>query len=450
MKLDKFCIICNESDWQDIDYIRHQPQKMILCKKCGFITFDRFSENEEYESYYETDYRGNTINLDNIVSTNRKLGYHEVFVGDYLKENKNLSMCDIGAGIGYFLNWARQKYGHKVTGVELDIHMRRYAYNSSDIELTKRFDTTKKYDFVCCYRTLEHIPDPKKMLDDIKKCMNPGGKLYLSVPVWMEEMFNFGGIPFSTIDVHFHEDHINTWTKKQFQYLLAKNGWNIIKECHKTYGYTVLCENDESVGVEVIMPEQLYRDVEYQINTMRKAAIAYQKGQFKEAIRLYPKFIDAYMAEIGKNGKDFTLQQRLCDAGEQFCKNTTLFQVQRGLILFQRNLYKEAEQQLLAAVKYRPCDDNILLHLALIAMNEGDSLLKDPKQRTKALELLKYACEIFEKIMKINPKSQAQTYNYIGYILSKVPLKDEKTTEFSQPRVEASPEVALREASQGI
>ena len=44
-----------------------------------------------------------------------------------------------------------------------------------------------KYDMVICTQTLEHIPEPKKVLKEFYRILKPGGKLLLSVPLFYEE-----------------------------------------------------------------------------------------------------------------------------------------------------------------------------------------------------------------------------------------------------------------------
>jgi ubiquinone/menaquinone biosynthesis C-methylase UbiE len=53
----------------------------------------------------------------------------------------------------------------------------------------KKFDVTKKYpfednsfDFVFSCSLIEHVKDPKKMMDEIKRVLKPNGLLYLSFP----------------------------------------------------------------------------------------------------------------------------------------------------------------------------------------------------------------------------------------------------------------------------
>lgn len=451
----KQCIICDSDSWYDVDYLRSKSQNMIVCKECGFITFDRFKSIEEYELFYQYDYRQMPVTVDNLITTNRKLGYHEFFISDYLKKNKDLCIYDIGAGIGYFLRWARDKYGHKrVSGCEFVEAFRNYAYNAFDITLTARFDDSlksiqQKYDLIVMYHSLEHIPDPVVFVSKVKQYLAEGGKLYIATPTWMGEMTNFGGMPFKSFDDYFHENHLNAWSKKQFRYFLKKMGLRIIKDESKIYGYTVLCEASNESVQESSLDKQDYKDVVYQLETMQKASRQYQKGDYREAIRLYPKFCDAYMAEVGQNQGKFDMQMKIIEAYEKICSDTVLSHVQRAILFFQYNMLDQAEEQFRIALNYRRCDENILQYLAIIAMKKADALMKTDIEEAK--KLYKRACEIFDVVIGINPLLYAECYNFIARCLSIIPCdRNEKPQEFKQPQVDGAPTVAFDSSEKSV
>lgn len=445
----KVCIFCQGTEWIDVDHLRAEPQNMIVCKGCGFITFKRFHDENEYHAYYDRDYRqSKVVNTSNLITTNRKIGYHEKFLRPWFKEwqeknkGKQAVVGEIGAGIGYFLNWARHAFNADVSGSELTTSFRRYGKHAFNVDISKDFDYSKKYDLIACYHTLEHIPDPAEVLNKLHGCLNTGGALYIAVPIWMDEMAKFGGGPFAGFDDHFHHDHINAWSRWHFKSLLEVTGWQMIRDNPRMYGWTMLLTPCEKKPLG--KPPMTAEEVATQLSDMQRAATAYRKGQMQEAIRLYPQFVDAYLAEMGANPKDFDKQMQILEIGEKNCPNSCLFNAQRGMLYYQYDRLDEAERELAKLLDVKPHDDNVLLHMGMIYLRKGEALLK--KDRPRAMQFLQEAVKIFDKIISINPSGYVQCYDYIAYTFSIVPLDEElkeNGRRFVAPHAEEAPHIDL-------
>lgn len=436
--MDKSCLICAGKEWVSADHFRAMPENMVVCKSCGFITFDRFKTEEDYYLYYDLEYRNSkSVNSQNVVTTNRKIGYHQKFLAPWLKGKKDLVCGEIGAGIGYFLRWLRDAHGvQDVSGSELTTSFRRYAEHAFQLPLTQDFDYSKKYDLICIYHTLEHIPNADEILEKARGALKEGGILYVATPIWMEELFKFGGGVFTTFDDHFHRDHVNAWSRWHLKSLYERTGWKIVTENKTMYGWTVMLQPADPKPVGT--PPKTSDQVLLQLSDMQRAAIAYTKRNYQESLRLYPQFVDSYLAEIGSNPKEFDKQMQLCTLGEQACPNTKIFNCQRGLILYQYGRLEEAERELAIALDSKPHDDNILLHLGMIQMRRGDALKKTDEAKSK--EFYRKAIGAFEKIININPNSYGQCMDYIGMILSNTPGKNEvPEPKFTSPHAEGRP-----------
>lgn len=447
----KICLFCKSQEWIDADYLRAEPANMVVCKECGFITFKRFRDDDDYKNYYDKDYRkSNVVNTNNIVTTNRKIGYHEKFLSEWFTKkkaelNRPIIVGEIGAGIGYFLKWAKDRFGCEVSGSELTGIYRNYAKNAMGIDLTIEFDFEKKYDLISCYHTIEHIPEPDVLLKRLRGCLNPGGVLYIATPIWMEELMRWGGGTFTTFDEHFHPDHINAWSRSHFEWLLDITGWYILSENRQMYGWTMLLEPgppDEHGVDKDILPDG--ENVMEQLEKMQRAITAYRKNNFSEAISIYPQFVDAYMGEIEKASKDFSRQMEICDAGQKACQNVRSFQAQKGMILYQYDRLDEAHKELIDALEAKPHDQGILLHLAMISLKIGEAQLKTDYKKGK--DILKIAVNIFDKIIMMNPTAYAQCYDYIAYVFSICPSTEpdsSKDLEFVAPASEGAPHIDL-------
>ena len=95
-------------------------------------------------------------------------------------------VLEVGSGVGHFLAAAHEK-GIFPTGVELNSSAAKLAralgfvVHEEDIgSLAHRLGPT--FDAVCCFQTLEHVPNPGEFLDGMLGTLRTGGKLILSVP----------------------------------------------------------------------------------------------------------------------------------------------------------------------------------------------------------------------------------------------------------------------------
>jgi hypothetical protein len=84
------CPVCRNTEpkWKNVDHVRIKKSGMHMCEHCGFFTYpDRIKSKEEILAYYRTGYRpGPQVN--NLFTGERKLQYHERFLGPLFEEWK--------------------------------------------------------------------------------------------------------------------------------------------------------------------------------------------------------------------------------------------------------------------------------------------------------------------------------------------------------------------------
>lgn len=465
------CIICGEEkEFFDLDYLRTKPSQMKVCSTCGFIFSDRFFNEEEQAVYYETKFKERTVNANFLTVVNRKVGYLEATIGKYLKENKDLKICDLGAGIGYMLKWAKEKYGHtRIFGVEPDIKLRRYAKNVFKIDLTKDFDDTQKYDLILMNHILEHAIDPIKELELAKSALTDKGKIYISSPVWMDSISFLDSGQEGNFDKLFDEDHINCWTKEQLEYLFKQVGLKIEKKVLMQGSTYILSpipiihgvnKGEEIVGtvridmggentltiVDKFNPTKNGKEVEIELIDMKRAIEAFRKVSFREAIRIYPKFVDAYIAESGLQQGKFDLQMKILDSGLKLCPNSVALKTNKALLFFQYNMLEESQKWFMASIKDHPHDENLLFHLAMIHFKYGEQCYAENKIKS-GNENWNECLSFFGIILNINPSHHQEIYNFIGYIYSNRILNGEEikdnTPKFKVPSSKNAPDIEL-------
>lgn len=93
------------------------------------------------------------------------------------------TLIDIGAGVGFLVDEAK-KAGFEAVGFEPSIEMVRAAKKEFGIELIpKRFNKAKSgVDIVVINHVLEHLPNPRGMIQDIRSVLAQGGLLVVGVP----------------------------------------------------------------------------------------------------------------------------------------------------------------------------------------------------------------------------------------------------------------------------
>lgn len=309
------CIVCDSTDkWKNVDEYRLKPHNMCICTHCGFVTYpDIISKSkEDLKKYYEEDYR-NPPSVNNYFTCQQKLGYHAAFLtqlfDSWKKENKSPNVFEVGCAFGAVLDWIKKNFKDaSVSGSEWTQSFRRVAYHEYGINVKEDFDDSQKYDLIVSYKVAEHQVNVDEELLRYRSALKDDGYLYISIPAWFHNMTNFGASGWD-IEYYYHKAHINVWTRKLFEGVLSKCGFEIIKENHSYYDETYLCKKgkfDKTCGYEVV------DDILKKLSAIKKANDFYLEGKFDKAIEAYPAFPTAHVAlyeskraEFDKKGYDW-------------------------------------------------------------------------------------------------------------------------------------------------
>jgi 2-polyprenyl-3-methyl-5-hydroxy-6-metoxy-1,4-benzoquinol methylase len=147
--------------------------KVAKCNDCGTVRMydNGLNKIPDYETaYYYEKISGRHLRTISIIS-------------DYFYGN---SILDIGCNTGMLLNEIQNRIPSlkRFKGVDLDsnaINIGRQKYGL-DLEAVDAKQLEEKFDNIVLCHTLEHVPDLRDFAVTLDRLLNPGGRIFISVP----------------------------------------------------------------------------------------------------------------------------------------------------------------------------------------------------------------------------------------------------------------------------
>ena len=295
------CPICKGKDWTDLDYMRVIPNKFALCNTCGFITY--LKTQEEISKGYE-EHTHNTsrqfAGSNDIQTKFAKLVQHKHILKKYLEKlPKGASVLDYGCSTGYLLDYIKQEFKIKdVHGIELNEAHAEFGRNEyginiyhaekiSDVKELKE----KKFDLIINFAVLEHIVNPVNAMKEMKSFLKDDGFIYLMTPIWLDTLYNseYKVIQFEPL---FVPEHINCFTHISRLNTFNLSGMEIAEQNDSMYGSIVFLKKCD---VKEIIKENP-KEVLQKISDTKVAIDAMFKGDYAQALQLWPKNPDAIIS----------------------------------------------------------------------------------------------------------------------------------------------------------
>ncbi|MFZ8934317.1 MAG: methyltransferase domain-containing protein [Bacteriovoracaceae bacterium] len=441
---DHRCLVCDtkgKDNWENVDQYRIKPSGMVICKNCGFVTYERVlgQDNKSLKSYYETDYR-KPPTINNLYTGQRKLNYHAAFLNDLLddwdKEQENpmergkgKEIFEVGAAYGIVLNWIKKQFPKaNVKGTEWTKSFKRNAWHEYGVELVDEFEDDKKYDLIMSYKVAEHQIDADEELRKYALSLKENGKVYVSVPQWFGELNNFGMSGFD-IEYYFHPDHINAWTREHFEHVLRKAGLKVIKKDHTLYDSTYLCVRDDAVMINNNFSMD-YKDIIKKLEAIKKADEMLGKNDFVGAIEVYPNFPIAHTNRYELNRKKFhdmgleKMEKEVIEVGIRCCPECPDMYGMAADIYMRYDKWDQALKMLDTALGMRPGVEKFMISAATCLMKMATNE-KDVKERNR---LLLEAKNVLLTCKSTSLQALPQCTDMIYKINSTLPTPNEATT----------------------
>jgi SAM-dependent methyltransferase len=208
----------------DKSYSGRIPCLYLYCLDCDFLgteyRFEKEEENNFYKNYMEDEYINHRCRYDGegvrsflkSLHTTRDIQPRIDACSDILLKvidpNSVKSLLDFGGHTGKLIPPIFNHAKKYVTDVEIR------SLPDGVLGITS-FQDCEPVDLLICLHTLEHVSDPRHLIEEMKKYIKSGSWLYLEVP--NEDLSHIPGH-------NFHE-HLNRFTAKCLKNILTSVGF---------------------------------------------------------------------------------------------------------------------------------------------------------------------------------------------------------------------------------
>jgi SAM-dependent methyltransferase len=201
------------------------PYKVVRCDDCSMVwvtpRFDDEALRAVYgEDYWQSDspktkgYSDYAKDADLYLKTFRR---RHRLVRRYLPQGK-ARILDVGCAAGYFLRVMAEK-GHEVRGVEVSEAIDSVPANKPGYD-------KGSFDLVTMWDVIEHVPDPKQLLEEAKAMLRPDGHLILETQNVDSRFATLLGLKWH----HFkHQEHIFHFNPDTVRRVLEQAGFEVVK-----------------------------------------------------------------------------------------------------------------------------------------------------------------------------------------------------------------------------
>lgn len=218
------CLICKSSNTTTFEHESREgfPIELLKCNECQHISQLPKKETDIYTSgEFSEKYRDKaTPSTAKIKSLDKKALKRIDFYSEYLPDPPG-KVLEIGSSIGSFLHLMKLK-GADVTGIEPDpafseFSKHQYSFPQENLML-EDFKSDKKFDLICSFHVIEHVPDPEDFVKRMKALSAPGGKILHEFP---------------SMELHSWGDLTETYWQPHLQYFNAASVYKLFAKYFK-------------------------------------------------------------------------------------------------------------------------------------------------------------------------------------------------------------------------
>ena len=222
----KACLVCGSDDLSALN--RYRKDHLVKCRSCSFVFSSKKPSDEDLKAFYSNyGFEG-----DPYFSPITAKRYSEL-LNEFERLGSKGPIHDAGCGFGFFVETA-QSMAWEASGSELSSRAVA-SCKKRGLNVEERADISSgPFQVVTSFELIEHLYDPKKYVESIKKQLLPGGLLYITTP-------NFNGLSRYLLKEKYnvinYPEHLCYFTPKTIHQVLSEMGFE--KVWLKTDGISV-------------------------------------------------------------------------------------------------------------------------------------------------------------------------------------------------------------------
>lgn len=223
------CPLCNNEKRKVV--FRRFEINIVQCSQCGCGYAEKFPVNtadiygnKDYLPIAQSDY------LDNVDYRKQRFGSERLrLMAEYLNNPPSSSrLLDIGCGTGWFLEMAQQE-GYKVSGYEFSKNLAEFTAQRFKIKVwtepLTELDETELFDIITLFDVIEHVFNPKEIIQSVYSHLEPGGIAIFFTP-------NLDSFGFQHLKEHsslvMPVEHLFYFTPRSLRRIIEETGLKVV------------------------------------------------------------------------------------------------------------------------------------------------------------------------------------------------------------------------------
>ncbi len=201
----------------------------VKCSSCGLIYQNPQPVFPDLKGRYTADYFKYEYNNEDNFFGLMKLGLKDIGMDRLKPENGQGRFLDIGCATGKLLEDMRS-LGWQVQGVDLCRKSAEYGWKKRKVKifagtLEKAAFQSESFNIIHSSHLIEHVPDPRTFIREIKRILMPGGKAIITTP-------NISGFQARLFRQGWRSaiaDHLTLFSISTLKRLLREEGFKVLK-----------------------------------------------------------------------------------------------------------------------------------------------------------------------------------------------------------------------------